>query len=129
MTKVIICSAAEIDFTESLKWYAEKSIDAANEFDLEFNRAISQIVADPERFPKCDTRHRYFLLRRFPFRVIYRIVSSIASLHRALLSLLWLTVRGLLTFGRVGDAGSAGLNCRMSSVPNRRFSFSFVTRN
>ena len=75
MANVIICSAAEVDFTESLKWYAERSIDAANDFDAEFDRAISQIAADPERFPMCDARHRYFLLRRFPFRIIYRIAN------------------------------------------------------
>ena len=76
MTSVIICSAAEVDFTESLKWYAERSIEAANDFDAEFDRAIFQIAADPERFPMCDARHRYFLLRRFPFRIIYRITNS-----------------------------------------------------
>ena len=79
MANVIICSAAEVDFTESLKWYAERSIDAANDFDAEFDRAISQIAADPERFPMCDARHRYFLLRRFLFRIIYRIANSIFS--------------------------------------------------
>lgn len=76
MTNVIICSAAEVDFTESLKWYAEQSIEAANDFDTEFDSAISQIAADPERFPMCDARHRYYLLRRFPFRIIYRITNS-----------------------------------------------------
>ena len=76
MTNVIICSAAEVDFTESLKWDAERSIEAANDFDAEFDRAISQIAADPEHFPMCDARHRYFLLRRFPFRIIYRITNS-----------------------------------------------------
>ena len=76
MTNVIICSAAEVDFTESLKWYAERSIEAANDFDTEFDSAISQIAADPERFPMCDARHRYYLLRRFPFRIIYRITNS-----------------------------------------------------
>ncbi len=76
MANVIICSAAEVDFTESLKWYAERSIEAANDFDAEFNRAITQITADPERFPMCDARHRYFLLRRFPFRIIFRITNS-----------------------------------------------------
>lgn len=76
MTNVIICSAAEIDFTESLTWYAEHSIDAANDFDAEFDRALTRIAATPERFPRCDARHRYFLLRRFPFRIIYRIVQG-----------------------------------------------------
>jgi plasmid stabilization system protein ParE len=76
MANVIICSAAEVDYTQSLKWYAERSIEAANDFDAEFDSAVSQIATDPERFPMCDTRHRYFLLRRFPFRIIYRIVAS-----------------------------------------------------
>ena len=76
MANVIFCSAAEVDYTESLKWYAERSLEAANDFDAELDRAISQIAAGPERFPMCDQRHRYFLLRRFPFRIIYRIVAS-----------------------------------------------------
>ncbi|MEZ5944682.1 MAG: type II toxin-antitoxin system RelE/ParE family toxin [Planctomycetaceae bacterium] len=76
MGKVIICSAAEVDFTESLKWYAERSIEAANDFDAEFDKALTQIAENPERFPKCDTRHRYYLLRRFPFRIIYRITAT-----------------------------------------------------
>ena len=70
MANVIICSAAEVDYTQSLKWYAERSIEAANDFDAEFDRAISQIANDPERFPMCDSRHRYFLLRRLPVRII-----------------------------------------------------------
>ncbi len=76
MANVIICSAAEIDYTESLTWYASRSVDAANDFDGEFDRALAQIAIDPERFPLCDVRHRYFLLRRFPFRIIYRMVRD-----------------------------------------------------
>ncbi|WP_417732786.1 type II toxin-antitoxin system RelE/ParE family toxin [Rosistilla oblonga] len=85
MANVTICSAAEDDYTESLKWYAERSIETANDFDAEFDRALSQIADAPERFPKCDSRHRYFLLRRFPFRIIFRIegadIAVIAVAH------------------------------------------------
>ena len=76
MANVIICSAAEVDYSESLTWYAERSTETANDFDAEFDLAISIIAGDPERYPMCDSRHRYFLLRRFPFRIIYRIVAS-----------------------------------------------------
>jgi len=76
MASIIVCSAAEVDYTESLTWYAERGNDAANDFDAEFDRALTLIVADPEHFPMCDTWHRYFLLRRFPFRIIYRIVHD-----------------------------------------------------
>jgi plasmid stabilization system protein ParE len=76
MANVIICSAAEVDYTESLTWYAARSVDAANDGHDEFDQALTQITADPERFPLCDVRHRYFLLRRFPFRIIYRMVHD-----------------------------------------------------
>lgn len=76
MANIIVCSAAEVDYTESLTWYAEHSNDAANDFDAEFDRALKQIAETPERFPLCDSRHRYFLLRRFPFRSIYRAVHD-----------------------------------------------------
>ncbi|APZ94560.1 type II toxin-antitoxin system RelE/ParE family toxin [Fuerstiella marisgermanici] len=76
MANIVLCSAAEIDYTESLTWYAEHSTDAANDFDAEFDRALAQIVADPHRFPMCDARHHYFLLRRYPFRIIYRTVQK-----------------------------------------------------
>ena len=85
MTKVIICSAAEDDYTQSLRWYAARSIEAADDFDSEFDRALSQIVDSPERFPACDERHRFFLMRRFPFQIIYRLqngdVAIIAVAH------------------------------------------------
>ena len=74
MVNIIVCSATEIDDTESLTWYAERSVEAANDFDAEFDRALEQIAADPERFPMCHLRHRYFLLRRFLFRIIFRRV-------------------------------------------------------
>ena len=76
MTKVILTSSAEVDFTESLCWYAERSIQAARDFDSEFDKALEQIASNPERFPFCDSKHRYYLMRRFPFQIIYRIVDD-----------------------------------------------------
>jgi len=73
MGKTIFCSAAEVDYTESLCWYTERSVDAATKFEAELDRAINEIASDPERFPQCDDRHRFFLMRRFPFQVIYRL--------------------------------------------------------
>jgi plasmid stabilization system protein ParE len=85
MANIIVCSAAEIDYTESLRWYAQRNTKAANDFETEFDLALQQIMANPERFPACDDRHRYFLLRRFPFRIIYRLLGDeiiiIAAAH------------------------------------------------
>jgi len=76
MAELILCSSAEVDYTESLIWYAERNLEAANNFDAELHFALDQIRTDPKRFPLCDARHRFFLMRRFPFRIIYRIIHK-----------------------------------------------------
>ena len=88
MASVLVTSAAERDFTEALCWYAERSQRAAEGFDAEFQRALEQIAADPERFPHCDDLHRFYLMRRYPYQVMYRqredqlIIVAIAHAKR-----------------------------------------------
>ncbi len=93
MNKLFICSAAEIDYTESLCWYAERSLQAANDFDSELQRAFREILEGPNRFPKCDERHHFLMMRRFPFQVIYRLkgdtVEIIAIAHTSRQSAYW----------------------------------------
>lgn len=85
MADIIFCSAAEMEYTESLCWYAERSVEAAHDFDAELDWAIHQIAKSPERFPQCDERHRFYLMRRFPFQIIYRtqgdVVIVVAVAH------------------------------------------------
>jgi plasmid stabilization system protein ParE len=76
MNSLLIAEAAEEEYTESLKWYAERSLRAAEGFDAAFERALDSIAAHPERYPLCDDRHRFFLLKRYPFRIIYRGTSE-----------------------------------------------------
>lgn len=72
MADVLITKAAEHDYTESLSYYARRSADAAEGFELEFSEALAAIESHPDRYPMCDERHRYYLLRRYPFQIIYR---------------------------------------------------------
>ena len=76
MTNVVVCSAAEVDYTESLCWYAKHSVKVASEFEQDFESSLLQIIDASERYPKCDEHHRFFLMRRFPFQVIYREVPD-----------------------------------------------------
>ncbi len=73
MVRVAISSAAERDYAEALSWYAGRSIQAAEHFEDEFQRTLDAIASDPQRFPHCDSRHRYCLMHRYPFQVIYRL--------------------------------------------------------
>jgi plasmid stabilization system protein ParE len=58
------------------EWYAERNPSAANAFIAELDRAISQIQNRPERWTMHLRGTRKFLLRRFPFAVVYRVARS-----------------------------------------------------
>ncbi len=76
MDRLLIAEAAEEEYTESLKWYAERSLRAAERFDAAFEQALNSIAAHPERYALCDDRHRFYLLKGYPFQIIYRRASE-----------------------------------------------------
>ena len=55
------------------RWYAERSPTAALAFSEELDAAESAIVRLPEAWPPFELGTRRYLLRRFPFSVIYRV--------------------------------------------------------
>ena len=58
------------------EWYTERNPSTANAFISELDHAISQIQTSPERWTMHLHGTRKFLLRRFPYGVIYRITES-----------------------------------------------------
>jgi plasmid stabilization system protein ParE len=72
MNELLIADAAEQEYTDSLRWYAERNVRTAERLEAEFSQALRSIAAHPDRYPLCDDRHRFYLLKRFPFQVIYR---------------------------------------------------------
>ena len=72
MDELLITEGAEEDYTASLKWYADRSPRAAEGFEAEFAQALERIAENPDRYPLCDDRHRFYLLKRYPFQIIYR---------------------------------------------------------
>ena len=56
-------------------WYAERSVSAAAGFSREIDTAESAIVEFPDAWPPFDHGTRRYLLRRYPFRMIYRVES------------------------------------------------------
>ena len=55
------------------RWYAERSPTAAAAFATEIDAAESDILRLPEAWPRFDHGTRRYLLRRFPFSVVYRV--------------------------------------------------------
>jgi plasmid stabilization system protein ParE len=63
-------AAAEYD--AAFDWYLQRSPDAALKLDAEFGRALAEIAQAPQRWASGPHHTRRFLLRRFPFLLIYR---------------------------------------------------------
>jgi plasmid stabilization system protein ParE len=63
---------AAIEYDAAFDWYRQRSADAALKFDAEVNLAFTEIVQAPHRWAAGPYSTRRFLLRQFPFVVIYR---------------------------------------------------------
>lgn len=64
--------AALAELKSALTWYFERSSAAANNLAAELDRVIDLIIEFPQRWPKAEQGARKFVLRRFPFAVVYR---------------------------------------------------------
>jgi plasmid stabilization system protein ParE len=73
-------SAARVEFTpEALReiddvfeWYFERSIQAAEAFVGEATNAFALIVSSPAIWPDFEAGTRRYVLRKFPYSIIYR---------------------------------------------------------
>ena len=67
---------ASAEYDAAFDWYLERSPETALRFDAEVNRALAQIIQAPELWAAGPHSTRRFLLRRFPFTLIYRERAS-----------------------------------------------------
>jgi toxin ParE1/3/4 len=67
---------ASAEYDAAFDWYLERSPEAALKFDAEVDRALAQIIQAPRRWAVGPHSTRRFLLRQFPFTLIYRERSS-----------------------------------------------------
>jgi toxin ParE1/3/4 len=58
------------------QWYRERNETAAARFRRELERAVDLISHRPEAGPPYVGNTRRFLLRRFPFFVVYRLLGD-----------------------------------------------------
>ena len=72
-TEVEYLAEALEDAESAARWYAERSPVAAVRFSEEVDAAEAAIAAHPDAWPSFDHGTRRYLLRRFPFSVIYDV--------------------------------------------------------
>ncbi|MBL9092264.1 MAG: type II toxin-antitoxin system RelE/ParE family toxin [Planctomycetaceae bacterium] len=95
MRSIEFLPAAADDYSTARRWYAERSPQAALAFETAVDAAVERIAERPESWPLCDERHRYYILRRFPFSLIYRFdgdhIIVVAVAHSSRESTYWFT--------------------------------------
>jgi plasmid stabilization system protein ParE len=78
---------ARSDYVDALAWYQARSPRAASKFVTEVERVLDLIASMPELFPPYDDDHRFAVLKRFPFSIVYEVqpgrVWIVAVAHSA----------------------------------------------
>lgn len=64
---------AEAEVVENERWYAQRSPSTAAAFVAELDRALGLIAGAPETWPRYRRATRRFVLRGFPFSVVYLV--------------------------------------------------------
>jgi plasmid stabilization system protein ParE len=67
---------AASEYDAAFDWYLARSPDAALKFDAEVDRALAEIMQATQRWAVAPCSPRRFLLRQFPFTLIYREQTS-----------------------------------------------------
>ena len=65
--------SASAELVEAMAWYADRSPIAAEKFWLSLQSARKNIVAFPLAAPKADINTRRFVLRDYPYDLIYHV--------------------------------------------------------
>jgi putative addiction module component (TIGR02574 family) len=76
MVDVAFLPAAQADYLEAINWYEDRREAASTGFQAAVEVALRAIGEAPERRTTCDERHRFYVLRRYPY------ASSTASRPR-----------------------------------------------
>ena len=64
----------EID--DAFEWYLEQSVQAAEAFVREAENAFTLISSSPAIWPRFEAGTRKYVLRTFPYNVIYREIAG-----------------------------------------------------
>ena len=74
--RVTFHSGASDDVQHAWEWYSEQSESAAYGFLAELERAVRLLTSQPFRWPKHKQGTRRYVMRRFPFSIIYRVLPD-----------------------------------------------------
>jgi toxin ParE1/3/4 len=74
--KISFHPTARRELRKYQRWYLDRSESAAAGFEHEIDHAISRILEAPHRYPLTVRGRRRFVLVKYPFDVIYRVLDG-----------------------------------------------------
>jgi plasmid stabilization system protein ParE len=73
VANVIFHPEAQDEYERTLAWYQARSSRAAAGFEAEVQRLLDLVQLNPESFPAYDDEHRFTVLRRFAYTLVYQV--------------------------------------------------------
>ncbi|MCX6904069.1 MAG: type II toxin-antitoxin system RelE/ParE family toxin [Verrucomicrobia bacterium] len=64
---------AEAELAEAARFYERRMSGLGTRFRMEFDAAVARILETPDRWLRLDQDIRRFLMRRFPYSILYRV--------------------------------------------------------
>jgi toxin ParE1/3/4 len=87
MANLIFHPDVQYDIKEPYDWYEGKAIGLGDDFVNELESAIEAVTVLPDTWPNFLKGFRRFLLKRFPFSLIYRAskdrIYIVAVMHNS----------------------------------------------
>ena len=72
----ILHKHAQQDYEQSLEWYMERSVEAAEKFVVAIDNALQLICDNPTRWRNKYKNFHEISLKKYPFTIIYTIEES-----------------------------------------------------
>jgi plasmid stabilization system protein ParE len=87
VAEVLFHPEAEAEYHSAVAWYGARSARVAARFEAAVEQELALIESNPDLFSKYDDEHRYAVLRRFPYSLVFQVqpdrVYVIAVAHAA----------------------------------------------
>jgi len=79
--QLIVKPDAEIDIRQAHAWYTSIHPGIARRYLLELDTAIKFLIQFPQASPVCLNACRQFVMKRFPYLIIYECADDIIFIH------------------------------------------------
>jgi plasmid stabilization system protein ParE len=80
--KLTILPRARAEVDEASVWYEERSRGLGSDFLSALDAVLDQILLHPRRWPAVHADVRCLRMRRFPYRIYYRVLESTIEVTR-----------------------------------------------